>query len=170
MLVATQYNSILNLANYDAFEMIYKGYYNRSEYIISAIIFDADGNVIVEDPVCQFGSVEEANTYLKNVEDNTGYIRIPTKPTSLIPKSATLLNLARFDVVKIISHSSKSPPPSQTRISPSGIGVASKGKSGKGEVIKAVKYDAIGEEEKIYHLGSFADKKQAVEYLKSLNV
>ena len=101
MLITTQDNSVLNLDNYDSLELVYKRTYNKETYRVSAIIFDEVGHVVVEAPICEFGSKTEADTYLDKVEKDTSYIRIP-ESTHLLPKSWTLLNLARFNTMEVI--------------------------------------------------------------------
>ena len=150
MIVTTQDNSILNLDNFDALEMKYQGYYNRSEYTISALIFDADDGVAVENRVCQFRSIDEADAYLKNIEKNTAYVRMPTPPTSLTPKSLTLLNLARFHSLDFMVKDV--PPSTKTQAT-----------------VKATRYDEFGAEMKVKaYSAKFPSKQVAVEWFEQL--
>ena len=163
MIVATQDNSILNLVRYDALEMVYQGYYDRSEYTISAIIFDADGKVSVEDTVCQFRSKDEANDYLKNVETDTSYIRIPTKATSLTPKSLTLLNLARFHALEFVVNDAPA-----ERIAGKMMTSETLPRKTRGTV-RAIQYDAFGAELKtVGYSEQFKSKEAAVDWFNQL--
>ena len=150
MIVTTQDNSMLNLDNFDALEMKYQGYYNRSEYTIFAVIFDDNGGVAVENRVCQFRSQDEVDAYFQKVEERTAYIRMPTPPTSLTPKSLTLLNLARFHSLYFMVKDV--PPSTKTQAT-----------------VKATRYDEFGAEMKtVAYRAEFTSKGAAVEWFEEL--
>ena len=160
MIVKTQDNSIVNLASFDVLEMVYKPTYNRSLYIVSAGILDAEGKVSVEEPLREFSSRDEASDYLTSVEESTAYIAMPVKSTSLVPKGVTLLNLERFDVVRIA-------PPALQKTS---HGRIPNSKQGKKKVVHAIQYDRAGDVKRTYLISVFDAEADAIEYIESLIV
>ena len=102
MIITAQDNSIVNLENYEALQVVYKGSYYKSEYIISAVIFNADGDVEVETLVWIFRSEPEAVAYLSKVEKDTSYVTIVTNAMSTTKNNRILLNLARFNAVELV--------------------------------------------------------------------
>ena len=158
MIIKTADNSMLNLANYDALEMVSKPAYDRTEYIIEAVIFDAGGDMAVEKPVCQFRSVDEADAYLKNIEKDTAYVRMPTSQTSLIRKDLTLLNLARFHALDFVV---KDVPPG--RMAGKGMEEHLSPSTKKQATVRAIQYDAFGAELKtVRYSAKFESKEAAV--------
>ena len=160
MIVTTQDNSILNLDNFDALEMKYQGYYNRSEYTISAIIFDAVGGVAVENRVCQFRSENEAISYLEEIETNTAYVTIAKRRE----RERTLLNLARFHSLELVV---KDVPPS--RVAGKMMSIETVPSTKKQATVKAIQYDAFGSVLKtVAYREKFISKDQAVEWFEEL--
>ena len=164
MVITTQDNSILSLANFDALELIYKPSYNTSVYIVSAIIFDEDGHVAVEKPVCQFGSKTEAGTYLEKVAKDTSYITLAKEADPTKQKSGMLLNLARFNTLELVV--SDAPP---ARIAGKMMTTETV-QSGKTQAtVRAIRYDTFGAVQKtIAYTEKFNSKQEAVAWFEQL--
>ena len=160
MLIKTQDNSILNLASFDALKMVYKGSYYKSEWIISGVIFDADGDVAVEKLVCEFRSEDEAISYLEEIETNTAYVTIAKRRE----RERTLLNLARFHSLEFFVKD----------VSP--VAMAGKGmeehlshSTQKESTTTAIQYDALGSVLKtVVYRAKFASKEAAVDWFEQL--
>ena len=161
MIITTHYNTILNLSNYDAIRIVSKDSYSHSQSLIESLIFDDQGNIQKVESVMRFKTKTEAAEHLEGFTKGTGYVSISQK------KDVILLNLARYDVIRIVSYDSNREKESQ--LETKGIVVNHVGPPSDKIHIIGVAYDATGEVRRSYRLASFENNQQALDYLKSLN-